>query len=196
MSLRKFTMAMLLVSCGLFCAAPAKADSLFFSNVKLSLLNVAGPIDLFANPGVVITASNNLPIISMFVSGTPPLGGDILHLTVTATNEFGTFVIKRPDGKEIEIPIDQFTTNSVLGAVFEIPTSFHGTTVTFTVDILNTSPDFIIPGGPNAGQAVNSFTYTFTIIEPAPEPATLVLLTTGIAGIAVRTYRRHRAGRT
>lgn len=70
-------------------------------------------------------------------------------------------------------------TTQVTGFVF--PTSFQRTTFTLTGDLLNSSPDFTIPSGPNTGQAVNSFTYTFTIVEPMPERAALVLLTTGVA---------------
>lgn len=198
MSFRKFTMALFLVTCGLFCAAPAKADPLVFSNVTLGLLNSTPPggVDLFANPGFVITAPNNIATIFISVSGTPPAGGDILHISVMATNENGTFIITNPNPASLNIPIDESNANAIHVTGFVFPTSFQGTTITLTVDLLNSSPDFIIPSGPNAGQAVNSFTYTFTVVEPVPEPATLVLLTTGIVGIGVKRFRRDRAGRT
>ncbi len=197
MSSRKLTMALILVTCGLACAAPAKADGLFFSNVKVGVLNETPPggstvIDLFANPGVVITSSNDVATLFISVSGTLPTGGDILHIAVTATNENGTFIITNPNPASLNIPIDMFNANGTHVTGFQFPTSFQGTTITFTVDLLNSSPDFIIPSGPNSGQAVNSFTYTFTVVQPVPEPATLVLLTTGIAGIGVKTHRRYR----
>jgi hypothetical protein len=187
MSLRKLIMGLLLIACGLFSAAPAKADGLFFSEVKLFLLNAtpAVGVDLFANQGFVITAPNNIASISILLTGTLPAGGDTLHISAVATNENGTY-----------IPIDQSLVNVRIGTGFTFPTSFQGTTITFTVDLLNSSPDFIIPSGPNAGQAVNSFTYTFTVVEPVPEPTTLVLLITGIAGIGVKTFRSYRAHRT
>ena len=195
-SFRKLTMVLLLVTCGLFCAAPAKADGLFFSNVRLDLLNTTPPggIDLFANQGLVITAPNNIATLSIFVFGTLPAGSDTLRITVIATNENGTFVITNPNAASLNIPITASNANTVNVTGFVFPTSFQGTTFTLTIDLLNSSPDFIIPGGPNAGLAVNSFTYTFTIVETVPEPATLVLLTTGIAAIGVKTYRRSRAG--
>ena len=198
MTLRKITVAIFLVTCGLFCATPAKADPLVFSNVKLQLLGTTPPggIDLFANQGIVITSPTNIATLSIFVSGTLPAGGDILRLTITATNENGTFVITNPNPASLNIPIDISNVNTTQVTGFTFPTSFLGTTITLTVDLLNSSPDFIIPSGPNAGQAVNSFTYTFTIVEPVPEPATLVLLTTGIAGIGLTGYRRYRARRT
>jgi hypothetical protein len=198
MSFRKLIMALLLVACGLFSAAPAKADGLFFSDVKLFLLNTtpAGGVDLFANQGFVITAPNSIATVSILLSGTLPAGGDTLHISVVATNENGTFILMNPNPASMNIPIDQSLANVRVLTGFIFPTSFQGTTITFTVDLLNSSPDFIIPSGPNAGQAVNSFTYTFTVVEPVPEPTTLVLLITGIAGIGVKTFRSYRAHRT
>jgi hypothetical protein len=198
MSLRKLIMGLLLIACGLFSAAPAKADGLFFSEVKLFLLNAtpAVGVDLFANQGFVITAPNNIASISILLTGTLPAGGDTLHISAVATNENGTFILMNPNPASLNIPIDQSLVNVRIGTGFTFPTSFQGTTITFTVDLLNSSPDFIIPSGPNAGQAVNSFTYTFTVVEPVPEPTTLVLLITGIAGIGVKTFRSYRAHRT
>jgi len=195
---RQLTVALFLVTCGLFCATPAKADGLLFSDVRLHLLGTTPPagIDLFANQGIVITSPMNIAIVSIPVLGTLPAGGDTLRLTVIATNENGTFVLTNPNPASLNIPINLLNVNGTQVTGFTLPPSFQGTTITLTVDLLNTSPDFIIPSGPNAGQAVDSFTYTFTVVEPVPEPATLVLLTTGIAGIGVNRYRRYRAGRT
>jgi hypothetical protein len=195
-SFRKLAMVLLLVTCGLFCAAPAKADPLFFSNVKLSLLGTTPPggVDLFANQGLVITAPTDIAGLSIFVTGPLPAGGDTLRITVIATNENGTFVLTNPNPASLNIPITALNVNTVNVTGFTFPTSFQGTSFTVTIDLLNSSPDFIIPGGPNAGQAVNSFTYTFTIVETTPEPATLVLLTTGIAAIGIKVYKRSRAG--
>ena len=197
-SFRKLTIAIFFVTCGLFCATPAKADGLFFSNVRLALLGTTPPgnLDLFANQGIVITAPTNIATLFIVTSGTLPAGGDTLRITVIATNENGTFVITNPNPASLNIPIDQSNANVTNVTGFTFPTSFQGTTITLTIDLLNSSPDFIIPSGPNAGQAVNSFTYTFTVVEPVPEPTTLVLLITGIAGIGVKTFRSYRAHRT
>jgi hypothetical protein len=68
-----------------------------------------------------------------------------------------------------------------------------GTSATLTIDILGSSPDFIIPSGPNAGQRVDSQTYSFNVASPVPEPATLLLLSSGLVGIASGLRRRNRS---
>src|SRR6185295_12553800 len=154
---RQLTIAIFLVTCGLFCATPAKADGLLFSNVRLDLLGTTPPggIDLFANQGIVITSPMNIAGISILTTGTLPAGGDTLRLTVIATNENGTFVLTNPNPASLNIPIDISNVNTTLVTGFTLPPSFQGTTITLTVDLLNSSPDFIIPSGPSAGQAVN-----------------------------------------
>lgn len=115
------------------------------------------------------------------ISGT---GGDTLRLTGTATNENGTVPLAT-----VNLPVNAGTTALT---TLLYPPSFQGTTIVLTVDLVNSSPDFVIPSGPKGGQAVNTQTYTFTLVQPVPEPASLVLVTTGIAGLAVRVYRRKK----
>jgi hypothetical protein len=75
-------------------------------------------------------------------------------------------------------------------SITPLGTSFQGTPATLTLDLVNSFPDFTIPGGPGAGQRVNSFSYTFNVAEPVPEPATLSLLGAGITGLLARHRRR------
>src|ERR1043166_2144274 len=139
---RKLNVAIFLITCGLFCATPAKADGLVFSNVRLLLLGTTPPggIDLFANQGIVITSPTSIATISIPVLGTLPAGGDTLRLTVIATNENGTFVITNPNPASLNIPIDMSNVNTTQVTGFTFPTSFQGTTITLTVDLLNSSP--------------------------------------------------------
>jgi hypothetical protein len=66
--------------------------------------------------------------------------------------------------------------------------SFVAIPATLTVDLLNSSPDFIIP---TSQTAVNSYTYSFNVAQPVPEPAMLVLFGGGASTLLFK-YRRTR----
>jgi hypothetical protein len=170
-------------------AENARADPLTFSNVRAIQTSLSNPgvsvsTDLFANPGATLMNGTHVSIF-IDVAGTLPAGTtNILRLTYVQAGS-ATVV------QEYSIPVfgtvdPPFTL--VTGMTF--PAYYHAVPISLTVDILGSSPDFIIPGGPNAGQHVNSYTYTFNVVQPVPEPATLILLSTGIAGFIARTRRR------
>lgn len=198
MSFRKLSMTLVFVTCGLLSAASAKADPLTFSNVTLNIIDVTpmGGIDLFSNPNLVITTKpDGIVVIQVRVSGDAGLS-DIRRVTVTDQN--GN-VLGIRDRAFTLAGVDQVSGVTLAPSnplnepgIVIYPQSFQGTTIVLTVDLVNTSPDFVIPSGPNAGQLVNSFTYTFTLVEPVPEPATLVLAATGLVGLGARLYRRKK----
>jgi len=179
----------------LLSATDARADSLTFSNVIAVQLSPDDPTknintDLFANPGAILTNGRQ---VSFFinVAGTLQVGAtDTLRVTVGL-----------PDGatlvREISIPVfgsgyPPFT----VGPTFNFPTYYEPVPLTLTVDLLNSDSDFVIPSGPNAGQRVNSYTYTFSVVQPVPEPATVLLLATGLGGVmAAARGRRHKRAR-
>src|SRR5262249_13653600 len=71
--------------------------------------------------------------------------------------------------------------------------TFQGVSGNLMLDLLNSSPDFVIPGGPNAGQSVNSYTYNFNVPQPVPEPAGIIALApTLLPLIAWRTRGRRK----
>jgi hypothetical protein len=70
---------------------------------------------------------------------------------------------------------------------------------TLTVELLGSSPDFVIPSGPLAGQPVDSYTYSFLVQTAVPEPSTwMLVLSGGIAALfprARRVFHTSRRGR-
>ena len=175
----------LLVVAGLAAAATAKADPLVFSNVSALQNSGFVSVNLMSNPNTVLFG----PQISFTVdvSGTlPPMGTDTLRITYI---EQGS----APIVQSVQIPF--FGLNPPFQVLFTINSpgaNAFGIPATLTVDLLNSSPDFVIPSGPNAGQAVNSFTYSFVVATNVPEPATMTLAATGIV-FGLCTVRRRRS---
>jgi hypothetical protein len=165
-------------------ASSAKADPLLFSNV-LALQNSGNTsVDLFSNPGTTLLG----PQISFLVDITGTLPPGVTNTLLVTYSETGSAPITQmfqiPVFGTVQPPFTLLFTITSPGA------TFSGTLATLTIDILGSSPDFIIPGGPNAGQRVDSFTYTFKVVEPVPEPATLLLFGTGLLSIGARLRRR------
>ena len=61
-----------------------------------------------------------------------------------------------------------------------------------TIDILRSSPDFAIPGGPRKGKLVDSFTYDFSVVQPIPEPSTLLLCGLGLGAATLGRRLLHK----
>ncbi len=173
----------LVVFVSLVSAHETKADPLFFSNVVALQNGGTSKVDLFSNPGVNLYGSSLSFMVD--ITGTLPPGvGDSIQLTYL---EFGqapivhTYAI--PLFGTINPPFSLLVTFASPGA------NPFGVNARLIVDLLGSTSDFVLPGGPNSGQRVDSYTYTFRVTE-VPEPTSLILLGTGFLGVA-GSLRRH-----
>jgi PEP-CTERM motif len=169
-----------------FAAETAKGDPLVFSNVTAFQNNNTLQVSLVSNPSVTLQGTNLT--FSVDVAGTLSPGVvDTLRITYT---EAGS----TPIVQSFDIPLFG-TVQPPFTLIFSVVSpgaTPQGVAATLTLDLLLSSPDFIIPFGPNQGQAVDSFTYTFTVQQPVPEPATLFAFTSGLAALGVFRRRRSR----
>lgn len=182
---------------GTFAATEAKADPLFFRDVNVFYYQNGQFTrhDLFSNQGATFVADEARVFVSVIVGRvSPPPSGQTLVVTAVANGPSGGMTMSE------SIPIEfhpAFPNSSGNGYAFgfSFAPAYQPLPVLITVDILGSSPDYIIPGGANAGQRVDSYTYSFNVAQPVPEPATLTLLGTGLTGVAAWVRRRRKVRR-
>lgn len=167
--------------------ANVNADPLLFSNVGVLQNNNTNTVDLFSNPGATVIGQQLT--FRVDITGTLPAGvSNTLLVTYQATGSAAivqTFEI--PLFGSVQPPLTHLFTIPITGA------SPLGTAATLTLDILGSAPDFVLPSGPNAGQTVDSYTYNFNVAQPVPEPASIIILGTGLAGLLSRLRRNDRS---
>jgi len=161
----------------------AMADPVVFSNVRAFQNNDTTQVDLYANPGTTLLGTTLT--FSVDISGTLAMGASET-LRITYQELGGSPVVQ-----EFQIPLFG-TVNPPFTLIFSFlsPGSNPlGVPATLTLDLLHSTPDFLIPGGPLQGQTVNSYTYSFNV-QPVPEPATMLMLAGGLATLCFRARRR------
>lgn len=168
-----------------FVATPgAKADPLLFNNVVALQNNGLTRIDLYSNPGTTLFG----PQISFFVDITGTLPSGVTNTLQITYNEAGSPAVVQsfliPAFGIVPPPFTQLFMITSPGA------NFQGVPAMLTLDIIGSVGDFVIPSGPNAGSRYDSFTYTFNVAQPVPEPATMILVGSGLIGIAASKRRR------
>lgn len=183
---RSFALLAIVILGGLAAASSAQADPLFFSNVVALQNDNTTRVDLFSNPGTTLIGEQISFLVD--ITGTLPAGAtDTLFITYTAAGS-------SPVIQSFQIPLFG-TVQPPFTHLFTIPSTGatpSGNAATLTVDLLSSSPDFVIPSGPTAGQRVNSYTYSFNVASQVPEPATILFLGTGLFGLASRLRRKLR----
>jgi hypothetical protein len=177
-----FTLVVIILA---FVATPnTKADPLFFSNVTALQNSGSTSVDLFSHPGTTLLG----PQVSFLVDITGTLPPGVTNTLMITYTEAGsapiTQIFQIPLFGNVPPPFTLLFTVNSPGATSQ------GVLATLTVDILGSSPDFIIPGGPNAGQRVDSYTYSFIVARPVPEPATVLIFAAGLLGVATRLRKK------
>ena len=163
-------------------AVVAQADQLTFSNVRVLQNNGNTSVNLFSNSGIMVGGTQLTFAID--IAGTLPSGGTDT-LAVTYQDNLGGFVTQ-----QVEIPVFGVVhpPTTVLVTINVPIFSFVAIPATLTVDLLNSNPDFVVP---TTQTAVNSYTYSFNVAQPVPEPATLVLFAGGASTLFFK-YRKTR----
>lgn len=163
-------------------AIVAQADPLTFSNVRVLQNNGNTSVNLFSSSGLIL--DSNQVTFAIDINGTLPPGGTDT-LVVTYQDNLGAFVTQ-----QVGIPIfGVVNPPATVLVTINVPIlSFVAIPATLTVDLLNSNPDFVIP---TSQTAVNSYTYSFNVAQPVPEPAMLVLFGGGASTLLFK-YRRTR----
>lgn len=190
----KLRLSRLLVVLGCWAGAASElgADPLTFHGTWFLVNSSPERLDLFSNPGVLLEART--------YGGTLPLSFSFGTLVDHAGGESFTDTIRFTYLEQGAMPVvfsQTFTTGTDpirLGFVtlFE-PIARIGRPIptTLTVELLNSAPDFMIPGD----GLVDSYTYSFETQSPVPEPSTMLLVISGGTVAWRRARRRFRASR-
>jgi hypothetical protein len=168
----------------LISAGHAQADSLSFSNTRAIQNNGNTIIDLFANQGVVLTGPQL--DFAVDISGMLPANGsDTLRIVFIEAGQAPQVIqFNIPLLNSVPLPYTQLFSFTLQG------TSAQPTNATLLIDILGNNTDFVLPGG--TGQLVDSYTYSFQVAQPVPEPATLAFAGLTIAGIITKYHGQSR----
>jgi hypothetical protein len=181
---------------------PAHADGIFFSNVvvgnpsfaDLVTENPNTTIDLFSNPGIQLHPDSlGLLDFTLLLTNTNTV---ISPVELQASLFLNGAILQEAPGN--------FSPSLELGGLHMFPGAQNGVLLVFGpfdccyltpqpldlhIDLLNSNPDYILP---STGQAVNGFDFPFSFVQPVPEPASLVLFASGLAGIGAVVRQRRR----
>ena len=162
----------------------ASADSISLGSSYALQNNGFTQVGLSSHPGIPLFPSFDAPpfqtslTIGVPLTGVVPDGAnDSLMIT--------SLILGNTLTQQFLIPVGTYpppgSTSFAVLFTFQYPSGiFHPTPVKLDISILDGS------------QTLSSASYVFTFVEPAPEPTTLVLLGTGLAGTLAAKMKRRR----
>ena len=162
----------------------ASADSISLGSSYALQNNGFTQVGLSSHPGIPLFPSFDAPpfqtslTIGVPLTGVVPDGAnDSLMIT--------SLILGNTLTQQFLIPVGTYpppgSTSFAVFFTFQYPSGiFHPTPVKLDISILDGS------------QTLSSASYVFTFVEPVPEPTTLVLLGTGLAGTLAAKMNRRR----
>ena len=158
-----------------------QADPLVFGNVAALQNGGSTSVDLFSNAGTTLLG----PQITFRIDITGTLPPGVTDTLVVTYSEQGV----APMTQSFGIPFGNVAPPLSFLVTFVSPTAnFQGVPATLTVNLINSNPDFIIPSGQNAGSHVDSFTYSFNVAQPVPEPLSFLLLGSSLVAVGIKRF--------
>jgi len=172
---------------GLVAVPFASADSISLGNSYALQNNGFTQVELSSHPGTPLFPSFDAPpfqtslTIGVPLTGVVPGGANDTNLLITS------LILGNTLTQQFLIPVGTYpppgSTSFAVLFTFQYPSGiFHPTRVNLDISILDGSSQTLS----------SSASYVFTFVEPAPEPTTLVLLGTGLAGTLAAKMKRRR----
>ena len=161
----------------------ASADSISLGSSYALQNNGFTQVGLSSHPGIPLFPSFDAPPFQTSLTIGVPLTG-VVPDGARDTLVITSLILGNTLTQQYPIPVQTYpppgSTSFAVLFTFQYPSGiYHPKPVKLDISILDGS------------QTLSSASYVFTFVEPAPEPTTLVLLGTGLAGtLAVKMKRR------
>ena len=164
----------------------ASADSISLGNAFALQNNAFTRVELSSHPGIPLSPSFDAPPFQTSLDIGVPLTG-VVPDGARDTLVITSLILGNTLTQQYPIPVQTYpppgSTSFAVLFTFQYPSGiYHPKPVKLDISILDGSSQTLS----------SSASYVFTFVEPAPEPTTLVLLGTGLAGTLAAKMKRRR----